>query len=154
MLRGISSITATVAIVCALVACSSGDGSETTASATQADTVAPSCSRGGHGGGPLSVTLVSFDTGSYELVALQSNGTYLYARLTPETVEVAANLREFPPDPIFPECGNDATTYNGVLGDGLTSSVVKSLGQLATDGCDASLTLASNGTVASFQPTP
>jgi hypothetical protein len=154
MLRGIPSITATVAIVFALAGCSSGDRSETTASATQADTVAPSCSRGGHGGGPLSVSLVHFDTTSYALEAIASNGSYVYTRLTPQTVEIAANLREFPPDPIYPQCGNDASTYDSVIGDGLTSGVLESLGQLAADGCDASLTLASDGTVASLQPTP
>src|SRR5579863_3727971 len=103
MLRGIHSITATVASVCALAGCSSASAPEAARTTIQASTVAPECSHGG-GGGSATVTLFSFDARSLELQGVTSRGSMVVARLTPATVVVAANLRAFPPDPIFPQC--------------------------------------------------
>jgi hypothetical protein len=149
MLRGIRSITATVAAVCALTGCSSGATPEISASTTQAATA--QCSHGGQGA--ETVALVSFDEVSLRLTGLTPRGSLVVGRLTPDTVEVAANLRAFPPDPIFPACSDDAATYNQVVGSGLTPSL-GALQALAADGCNASIGLASNGTVTSFQPVP
>jgi hypothetical protein len=148
MLRGISSITAlTMAILAGCSAASPGEG---TGSTTQAATVSPSCTHGG----ATTVTLVAFDASSLELQGVTSRGVWIVGRLTPDTVEAAANLRSFPPDPIFPQCTQDATTYNQSAGDGLSGALLGALGHLANDGCDASLVIGGDGTVTSFQPVP
>jgi len=151
MLRGTLSITATMASVCAL-GCSSATPPEAAGTTAQAETVSPQCSRGGPGA--TTVTLFSFDAQSLEIYGVNSRGSLVVGRLTPDTVEVAANLRAFPPDPIFPQCTNDATTYDQDVGAGLTRSLEGDLGALASDGCDASVTFAPDGTVTSFQPVP
>jgi hypothetical protein len=153
MLRGIASITAAMASVCLLTGCSSADPAEATASTVQADSVSPACSSGGQGGAST-VTLLYFDAASLDLFAVNARGSLVVGRLTADTVEVAANLRTFPPDPIVPQCTDDATTYDEDVGDGLTRSLLGALGALANDGCDASITVASDGTVTSFQPVP
>jgi hypothetical protein len=152
MLRGIPSITATVASVCALAGCSSASAPEAARTTVQTSTVAPECSHGG--GGPTSVSLFSFDSRSLELQGITSRGSLVVARLTPATLVVAANLRAFPPDPIFPQCTDDAATYDQNVGDGLTRALLGDVGDLANDGCNASLTLAADGTVTAFQPVP
>jgi len=153
MLRGTHSITAIVASVCALAGCSVAATPEDAATTVEAATLAPQCSHGGQGGA-LTVTLISFDAQSLELQAVTSRGALVVGRFTPATLEVAANLRTFPPDPIFPACTDDATTYDQSAGEGLTRSLLADLGALAGDGCDASVLLAADGTVTSFQPVP
>jgi hypothetical protein len=152
MLRGILSITATVASVCALAGCSSATSPEAAATTVQADTLNPQC-HGGQGGA-TTLTLISFDADSLELVGVNSRGSLVAGWLSPDTIEVAANLRAFPPDPIFPQCTEDATTYNQNVGDGLSRSLLGDLAGLASDGCDATVTLAADSTVTSFQPVP
>jgi len=148
MLRGIPSITAlTMAI---LAGCSAASPTEGTGSTTQAATLNPSCAHGG----ATTVALVSFDETSLELQGVTSRGAWVVGRLTPDTLETAANLRAFPPDPIFPQCTQDATSYNQSVGDGLTGALLGALDQLASDGCDASLVIGADGTVSSFQPVP
>jgi len=153
MLRGIPSITATVASVCALAGCSSASAPEAAHTTIQASTVAPECSHGG-ASGPTTVTLFAFDSRSLELQGITSRGSWIAARLTPATLVVAANLRAFPPDPIFPQCTDDATAYDQNVGDGLTRALLGDVGALASDGCNASLTLAADGTVTALQPVP
>jgi len=155
MLRGIHSITATVASVCALAGCSSAVAPEATRTTIQADTdtLAPQCGHGGPGGA-TTVTLLAFDAQSLQLTGLTARGSLVVGWLTPDTIEVAANLRAFPPDPIFPQCTDDATTYDQNVGDGLSRALLGDLGDLANDGCDASVTLAADGTVTTFQPVP
>ncbi len=151
MLRGIASITALV-FVGALAGCSSADqGHEPASVGAQAESLAAQCH---HGGEPRTVSLLSFDPGSMELVGITSDGAYVDTWLTSSTTPVAANIRLFPPDPIFPQCRDDATAWNQALGDGLTSGVLGDLAQLAADGCDVSVVVAFDGTIASVQPVP
>ncbi|HEY3818342.1 MAG TPA: hypothetical protein VGL81_14280 [Polyangiaceae bacterium] len=157
MLRGIPSITATLTCLCTLAGCSAADPTEATATVQATTSVDPTCSHGGQSAA-TTVTLVSFDAATLELEAVNARGSRVVARLTPATVETIANLRTFPPDPIFPQCTDDATTYDRDLGAGatgvLTRALLSDLGQLASDGCDASVVLAADGTVTSFQPVP
>jgi hypothetical protein len=152
MLRGTLSITATVASVCALAGCSSASAPEAASTTIQAATLSPQCSHGG--AGPTTVTLIAFDAHTLELEAVNARGALVVGWLSPDTVEVAADLRAFPPDPIFPQCTDDASTYNESVGDGLSHTLIGDLGALASDGCNASVTLAADGTVTTFQPVP
>jgi hypothetical protein len=148
MLRRISSITGlTVAV---LAGCSAASPDEGTGSTTQAASLSPSCTHGG----ATTVTLVAFDESSLELQGVTSRGAWIVGRLTPDTVEASANLRSFPPDPIFPQCTQDATTYNQFAGNGLSGALLGAVGQLANDGCNASLVIGGDGAVTSFQPIP
>jgi hypothetical protein len=150
MLRGISSITALV-VVSTLAGCSSagpGQGSEQVGVQSQAATA--QCRHGG----TRTVSLMSFDTTSLELTGFAEDGSYVDVWLTRDTTPIAANIQIFPPDPIFPQCKDDATAWNGALGDGLTSTALADLGQLATDGCNVAVTLAFDGSVVSVQPVP
>lgn len=148
MLRGIQSITAII-VACAIAGCSSSQG-EQSASESQAATAA--CRHGV--GGTRTVSLLCFDATSLELSGVASDGSYVDVRLTTSTLPVAANVRLFPPDPIFPQCRNDAVAWNGLVGDGLTAGVRSELSQLANDGCDLSITQAADGSVVSVQPVP
>ncbi|MGD0527362.1 MAG: hypothetical protein ABSE49_19630 [Polyangiaceae bacterium] len=148
MLRRISSITALN--VALLAGCSAASPAEGTSTTSLAATLSPDCTHGG----ATTVALVSFDASSLEVEGVTSRGGWIVGRLTPDTVELAANTRAFPPDPIFPQCTQDATTYNQSIGDGLTEALLGDLGQLASDGCEASLVIGADGTVSSFQPVP
>jgi hypothetical protein len=149
MLRRIPCITAVI-VALAAAGCSSGDRDHA-ATTTQAQTAGPLC---GHGSGPMTVTLLSFDAQSLELDAFDSNGFLVTGWLTSDTRTIPADLGAFPPDPIFPQCGNDAAAYDRVVGDRLTDAVGSQVTQLATDGCNASVTVSRDGTVTSFQPVP
>jgi hypothetical protein len=155
MLHRVSSITATVAAIGALAGCSAAGDRSPAAVTVQADTTSPQCSHGGgHQPAPLAVTLVSFDTRSLSLFAVDASGTLVSTQVTQTTSEIPADLDLFPPDPIYPQCTNDASMYDDALGDGLTRGLLDSIAGLANDGCDATLTLAPDGTIASIQPTP
>jgi hypothetical protein len=155
MLRGIASITAMLVVTS--LGCSSGDpGRESPSSAAQSVTAStpvgdPQCH---HGGGPRTISLWSFDPTTMELTGVTADGQYVDVFLTSATAPVAANLRLYPPDPIFPQCRNDATAWNQALGDGFTSTVAADLAQLAADGCNASIAVGFEGTVSSVQPVP
>src|SRR5579872_7475626 len=134
MLRGIQSAAATAAIVCTLAGCSGTDRPDVTSTSTEGvAAVSPIC-RGR--GGTATITLLSFDESTYRVTGLDARGYYVSAYLTPSTREIAADLSLFPPDPIFPQCGNDAARYDDSLGDGLTSTVLGSIASLATDSCN------------------
>jgi hypothetical protein len=147
-----SSVTA---VIVSLVAagCSSSAPADRAASTTQAQSAAaPEC---GHGpAGPITVSLLAFDSTTLELTGIDSNGFLVWGWLTSATNTIPADLGAFPPDPIFPQCSNDAAAYDRAVGDGLTDAVVAQVAQLATDGCNASVTMTRSGTVTSFQPVP
>jgi hypothetical protein len=150
MLRGIQSIAALI-VVSALAGCSSGPGQDPARANVQAESTAVQCRPGG---GPRTVTLLSFDATSLELTGFADDGSYVDVLLTSATTAVAADLRLFPPDPIFPQCKDDATAWNRAVGDGLTRTVLADLGQLAFDDCNVSVSLALDGTVSTLQPVP
>lgn len=159
MLRGIPSITAfVIGLSAAATGCSSASTSgsgEPASVAVQADSTGLACG-GGHGGshGARTVSLYELDTSTMTLYGVTADGAAVAARLAPTTTTLVADLGSFPPDPIFPQCEQDAATYDDVIGGGLTRSVLSAIGALANDGCDASIAIASDGTLASFQPVP
>jgi hypothetical protein len=158
MLRRIAYITAMLVVTSSGLGCSSADpGAEASRSTAQSVTAGgaavagPQCH---HGGGPRTIQIWSFDATSMELTGITFDGQYVDVWITSATAPVLANVRLYPPDPIFPQCKNDATTWNGDIGDGLTSTVLADLAQLANDGCDASIAIGFDGSVTSVQPVP
>jgi hypothetical protein len=155
MLRGIATITAMLVVTS--LGCSSADpGRESSSSTAQSVTASapatgPQCH---HGGGPRTISLWSFDPTTMELTGVTADAQYVDVFLTSATIAAAANLRLYPPDPIFPQCRDDATAWNQALGDGFTSTVAGDLAQLASDGCNASIAVGFDGTVSSVQPVP
>jgi hypothetical protein len=146
----------TAVIVSLVVAgCSSSGPGDRAVSTTQAQSAAPECGHGpGDPGDPVTVSLLAFDSNTLELTGIDANGFVVWGWLTSATSTIPADLGAFPPDPIFPQCSNDAAAYDRVVGDGLTDAAVAQVAQLASDRCNASVTMTRNGTVISFQPVP
>lgn len=151
MLHRFLSITVTIATGCALVGCSAADGANSATSRVAQDT-SIKCGSGNPGRGPMTVTLLDFDQSSLQLTALSDAGV-VTLQYTNGTVDLAADLSLYPPDPIYP-CTSQASTYNQAIGDGVTRPVLQTLAGLANFECNANITVAADGTIASFQPVP
>jgi hypothetical protein len=152
MLRSCLSITALAAVACTLLACS-GPNPEPATTTVQASTSAQ-CFGGGGPPPTVTVTLTYFDARSLELDYVQ-DGEDQVAWLTPDTTLVAADLSEWPPEPIIPACPAVAQAYDAQLRGGLvTRQTVQRIAQLASHGCDATIAVLGDGTIESFQPAP
>jgi hypothetical protein len=151
MLRGLFSIAVAVATGCVLVGCSAGDGSQSATARAEQDT-SVKCGSGNPVGGTMTVTLLDFDSRSLQVTAWSDAGL-VRLQYTSDTVDLAADLNAYPPDPVYP-CTSQAQTYNDAIGGGLTRAVLQSLAQQADFECNASITVAADGTITSFQPVP
>jgi hypothetical protein len=151
MLRRFFSITVTTAAAYLLVACSAGDGAQSATARVEQGTTAQ-CGPGNPGGGAMTVTLLDFDRYSLQMTVLNEAGV-VRLQYTSDTVNLAADLSEYPPDPIFP-CTSQAQTYNGEIGIGATRAVLQTLASMADFSCDASITVSADGNITSFQPVP
>jgi hypothetical protein len=144
------------ALACAaLTACSAQtpQNQDPASAKVQGGTTAVKCG-GVAGGGPVKAWLVDFDASSQRLFAFTTDGTFVDTRFDDQTALLIADLSLWPPDPIFPQCRDEAAVYDRVAGDGFSQGVRDAVGVFAQDFCSASLVIGADGTLASFQPVP